>query len=186
MTHASPAAISKNLPESRNMLCAKYGRGLKYLINRICPAYAEECFCATIDEVTSSIGTGQVLTDDDLPSLLRRIAREVASTFPSAPLVETVPAVHPQVMLAIQQNFSIFTPVQREALFRYYVNAESPASISEALALDIEEFRLITKAARGIVRLRLGESTQHIMPSGKNGKSGHVITRRHSLRPNGK
>jgi hypothetical protein len=149
------------------MLCEKFERGLKYLINRTCPAYVEECFGSTIDAAISAIRTGRVLTDDDLRCFLRQTVRELAGT--NAQILEKIPAVHPQVISALRQQLTIFTPLQREVLSRYYVNREFPASICEALGLDIEHFYCIRNAAKEALRLRFNEPTQYAPASGQNG-----------------
>jgi len=157
------------------VLCAKYERGLKYLINRICPAYATECFRATMEEAADAIHTGCVLTEDDWPVFLRKTARRLAGTFPPASLVNKVSAVHPDVISAIQQKLTIFTAVQLEALVLYYVREEAPASICAALALDIDQFNLIRKAARGVYGLRFSELIQH-GPSPSSGQKGMTVS----------
>jgi len=143
------------------MLCAKFERGLKYLIQRICPAFVEECFSATIDEAMTAVHTERVLTEEALQSFMCRTARRIAGTFPSVSIAKKAPSFNPQVILAMQQKLTVFAPVQREALRRYYVNQESPASICEALGLDIEQFGLIRKTARQVLGLRFNELTQH-------------------------
>jgi hypothetical protein len=154
-------AINKNPPDSRRVLCAKFERGLKYLIQRICPAFVEECFSATIDEAMAAVHTERVLTDEALHSFIRQTARQIAGTFPSV-IVKKDPSFNPQVILAMRQKLSIFTPAEREALCRYYLNQESPASICEALGLDIEQFGSIRKVAKEALglRLRFNELTQ--------------------------
>jgi len=150
-------AINKNPTDSRQILCAKFERGLKYLIQRICPAFVEECLSATIDEALVAVHTERVLNEEALKSFIRHTARQIAGTFPSVSIAKKDPSLTPQVILAMRQRLSIFTLVQREALCRYYVHQESPASICEALDLDIEEFGSIRKIAREALGFRFNE-----------------------------
>jgi hypothetical protein len=155
-------AINKNPLDSRQMLCAKYERGLKYLIQRICPAFMEECFSATIEEAMAAVQTERVLTEEALQSFICQTARQIAATFPSISIAEKDPLFNLQVILAMRRKLTVFSSDQREALRRYYVNKESPASICAALGLAIEEFGSIRRIARDALEFKFNELRQPV------------------------
>ncbi len=161
-------AFKKNDSRAPELLEKKFGQALRTLIRRRCADNLKECFVNTISETIAAVQAGTVVDDSQLPAFIHRTFKRVSSEYPKTMLVSYVGskpgAVLEAVVDQLRKRLTFFTPIQREALYRY-VKGQSPTQICLDLRLDPDHFYLIKRHAMFAAKLSVIESNGPIRQS---------------------
>jgi hypothetical protein len=159
-------AIARKDSASLNIFCGRYERGLRFLIRRYRLRNADEFFNAVVKATMDGVLRGEISHDNDLAQLIRtnfhRVLLNLAEV-PPAQNTQTSEGTSPdaaRIASGIRLRLNLFTPLQREALFRFYAREERAFSVCQDLGLTPEHFRFTCKAARQAARLAIEETRE--------------------------
>ena len=145
------------------LLYSNFCRGLRFLANRYCPEYADDCTHDTILTVCRQIKAGQLKTSAALPGYLNIVLKRAAwnkkleserhggnsDVFDT--VVQTRPDDRndPERLLEVQERAKILReglkslkPREQEILTRFYLKGESQEVICREMNLTETQFRL--------------------------------------------
>lgn len=167
-------------PEGGELLYQAYHRGLTFLARRYCPEQADDCVHDAIVAVLQQIKRGDLVKPEALPGYLVTIVKRIAwnkrsnvlrrETTGSAfdTLMNVVPdeQARPERAFEIKEQYRFLreglkqlTPQQQEILTRFYLNAETPDAICQAMQLTETQFRLLKSRSKQ----KLHAAVQHFM-----------------------
>lgn len=102
-----------------------------------------------------------VSSDEDLPALIRSNFRRISLNYAEGIATgeteasDEAPSSNAGESNNLLEQLTIFTPLQRAALFRFYVKKEDARSICRDLHLKADQFDFIRKVARQAARLSM-------------------------------
>jgi len=149
----------------QQLLSDRCAMGMRFLANRECRAYADECVQLAISEVVTRIAQGELESPEKLPSFIRIILYRVIAERKQAAIssgeVDTTAACQAvvindqnaqhkkvQLMAAALRRLPL---IQREILKRMYVLGQNQEEICREMQLHKVQFlRLKTAAKKGL------------------------------------
>jgi RNA polymerase sigma-70 factor (ECF subfamily) len=145
------------------LLYSTFCRGLRFLANRYCPEYADDCTHDTILTVSRQIKAGQLKTPAALPGYLNIVLKRAAwnkkleserhggnsEIFDTAVQTKSDDRDDPERLLEVQERAKILReglknlkPREQEILTRFYLKGESQDVICREMNLTETQFRL--------------------------------------------
>jgi len=171
---ASPATpislietIAQNHPDSRELICQKFAKGLTFFLRHLHPNDFKPAFQMVINKTIAEVRGQRVTNEEDLCRFVQKAARDTAATFPRVGAV----AVDPGAVSAIRERLAVFTPLQHEALRRFYMGEQSATTLCQELGIHVDHFDYLRTVARHLLQLAFATRNNTQQPATLSGDS---------------
>ena len=180
--------ILANDPTGGELLYQRYARGLSFLAKRHSPQDAEDCLHDTLMNVMEQIKAGKLSTPAALPGYLVTILKrtawarnlEASKRAGDQDTFDTVVITYPDEREGPSQQFEVkerarlmedglrrLKPREREILTRFYLQEQTPETISAAMGLTDTQFRLLKCRSKQLLEKCIAQATHKPVFPGK-------------------